>query len=152
MDSPAISYVRRNHAKIVVSYDMGAEILSKLAHAALADGVSLVDLHAEDGVYWISCDRPWLVMGAFEELIAYPALAVNSSRMEILVSAFADWFTVVDASGEVLSHGRRPGLADEIASKLKFRQGLVFGLDPEPSRQLWRARVAPDPDISVAKD
>lgn len=146
MNSLAISHVRRNHAKIVVSFDMGAEILSKLAHGALGNGVSSMDINVEDGLYSISCDKPWLVMEAFDGMIPYPSLAVNSSRMEILVSAFADWFAVVDASTEVLSQGVRPLLADEMISKLKYRQGLAFYLNPDPSRQLWRAELAPGPD------
>lgn len=128
MDSPSISYVRRNRQKIVSSINVGGEILSKLMESALADGVRSLDVYSGEGIYAISGDKPWLVKQAFEELIPYPTLAVNSARFEILVSAFADWFWVQDAAGESYSYGARPGQAVDVLSALRYPFALAFGL------------------------
>ena len=112
--------------------------MSRLAHGALADGVNSVDLHAKDGLYSISCDKPWLVMEAFEELIAYPALAANSSRRENSGFGFRRL---------VYGGGRIRGEFDGTAGGRVLRrnrleaqvpQGLVFSLGPTVAPALAR--------------
>ncbi|WP_123647448.1 hypothetical protein [Lysobacter enzymogenes] len=127
MDSPAISYVRKNRGSIIVSHDLGGEVVAKLVESAIVDGVGGVDVLVGDGIYAVSTDREWVVREAFHALLPYPEIAVNSARLEILVSAFFDWFSVRNHGVEAYSCGAVPEQVGAVILGLKYPFVLAFG-------------------------
>lgn len=129
MESQAISYIRRNRDRILIAHSPGAEVLSRLVESAIVDGVRRADVFIVKGIYALSTSERWLIRDAFDKLIPYPEIAENSTRLEIFVSAFFDWFSVSEGGLEVYSSGQVPEAASLVRKELRYPFALIFGFN-----------------------